>query len=749
MTSQASPARGLLQPALPRFLRFSRAEWLFSVKCFTAAMLAMYIASRAGLPRPFWAMMTTYVVANPLTGATRSKALFRFLGTLVGCTATVAIVPALANAPELLSLALCLWLGLCLFLSLLDRTPRSYVFMLAGYTAALIGFPSVGAPTLLFDTAMARVQEIGLGILTASVVHSIVLPVGMGATLTAMLDRALGDARQWLGDLLRPAAAGDERTPARRQALAVDRRRLALDITQLRILSTHIPFDTSHVRWTAGAIRGMQDRIAALTPTLSAVEDRLAAMEQADGALAPDVVALLARASDWLQRGAAAAELPALRQALQALADRSAPEPAADTPPHDAADIDGGTGDEEAEPAAPAPYPAWSRALRIDLAARLDDLLAGWRACTALRRDVEAGLAGDAPPRRRTASLGRQVLHRDVGMAALSSFAAMVAVGLCCFFWIATGWPSGSVAAMMAGIFCSFFATMDDPVPAIHGFLVATLWSVPIAALYVLVALPLIHDFGMLVLVCAPVFLVLGCYAGRPATMLTGLGMTMGVAGSLALHDTASADIVSFLNSNIAQVVGIVVAARVTRLIRSVGSDWSAGRIRRATWRDLAGMASARRGEGRRDAYAARMLDRIALLAPRVAQGDTGPDSPGTQRVLRELRIGQDIALLQRLRPQLPQDGAAGLLAGVAQVFRDRVAGLPDEAARPAGLLREVDRMLAQALDDDAARPGADRQRSPVTALVGLRRNLFPDAPALLPAAGAPASATVSGVPLP
>ncbi|QHI98334.1 FUSC family protein [Xylophilus rhododendri] len=710
---------------LPGFLRFNRAEWLFSVKTFAAAMLAMYLANRAGLPRPFWAMTAAYIVSNPLAGATRSKALYRFLGTLLGCTATVLIVPALANAPFLLSLVLSLWLGTCLFISLLDRTPRSYVFMLAGYTAALIGFPSVEAPNLLFDTAMARVQEIGLGILCASLVHAIVLPVGMSATLSGMLDRALGDARTWLSDLLGPARTQGMVAPARREALSVDRRRLALDITQLRLLSTHIPYDTSHVRWTAGAIREMQDRIAALTPTLSALEDRLLAMEQDRGGLAPDVQDLLGSAAQWLEAGGDAATLPVLRQQVQALADDSLP-----------AIDDGFVGP-------PAPHSPWTRALRIDLAARLDQLLLGWRACTVLRRDIEAGLAGHAAPLRRSAALGNRVLHRDVGMALLSAFAAVVAVGLCCFFWIYTGWPSGSVAAMMAGVFCSFFATMDDPVPAIHGFLVATLWSLPLGVLYMLVALPLIHDFGMLVLVCAPVFLVLGCYAGRPATMLMGLGMVMGISGSLALHDTASADIASFLNTNLAQIVGIVAAARVTRLIRSVGTDWSAARIRRATWRDLAGMASARRGEVQPDAYAARMLDRIALLAPRVAAGDTQPGSPRTQRVLRDLRVGDDIAQLQQLRTRLPQAGLGGLLAGIAEVFRDRIAGRAEatsnEVERSPGLLRELDRMLASALQQ---MPRPDHRRA-VAALVGLRRNLFPEAPAAL------AAAPVSGVSIP
>lgn len=81
-------------------LRFTRAEILFSLKSFAAAMLAMVIASRAGLPRPFWALLTSYVVAAPMAGNVRSKALYRFCGTLIGCTATVLIVPALANAPS-------------------------------------------------------------------------------------------------------------------------------------------------------------------------------------------------------------------------------------------------------------------------------------------------------------------------------------------------------------------------------------------------------------------------------------------------------------------------------------------------------------------------------------------------------------------------------------------------------------------------------------------------------------------------
>lgn len=692
--------------------RFTRAELLFSAKSFAAAMLAMYLASRAGLPRPFWALMTTYVVAHPLAGAVRSKALYRFCGTLIGSTATVLLVPALSNAPELLTLVLALWVGLCLCISLFDRTPRSYVFMLAGYTAALIGFPSVQTPLVLFDTAMARVEEIGLGIFCATLVHSLVFPAGLAPTVLGLLDRTLVDARKWLGDLLQPAGQGERSASADPRRLDDDRRRLAGDITQLRLLSTHVPFDTTHLRWTAGAIRAMQDRVAALTPALSAVEDRLQALVQAEGALASDVTAVLAQASQWLReeaepaadaaaRAARAERLQALRRAIDALSASATPDGAA---------------------AAPTP---WGRALRIGLAGRLEELVDGWTACAQLRQDIDEGLKG-AAPLRRTAALGARVLHRDYGMALLSALAAVIAICLCGAFWIVTGWPMGSAATMMAAVFCCFFATMDDPVPAIHGFLKWTLWSVPISAVYVLVLMPTVQDFGMLVAICAPLFLLLGLYLPRPTHFMPAMALIFGVCGTLALHDTASSDLVSFINSMIGQIVGVVVAARVTRLVRSVGADWSARRIQRATWRELGDMAASSQPQyAQSDAYAVRMLDRIGLLAPRIAQAGGTVEGVAANDALRDLRMGADIAVLQRVRAQLPMATAAALLGSISRFFRQRGEGGTNP--RPPSLLPQIDDALNAVLQArDTAAPAASR--AAVTALVGLRRNLFPDA---------------------
>jgi uncharacterized membrane protein YccC len=157
---------------LPFLVR--HADIIFAVKTFIAAVMALLIALAVDLPRPYWALATVYIASQPLAGATRSKALFRVTGTLIGAAASVVLVPTFVNAPELLSLALALWVGLCLYVSLLDRTPRGYMFMLAGYTAALIGFPSVSDPAGIFDIAVSRSEEIILGILCASIVSTIV-----------------------------------------------------------------------------------------------------------------------------------------------------------------------------------------------------------------------------------------------------------------------------------------------------------------------------------------------------------------------------------------------------------------------------------------------------------------------------------------------------------------------------------------------------------------------------------------------
>lgn len=675
----------------------SRSELLFSVKSFAAAMLSVYLSLRIGLPRPFWAMMTAYIVAQPFAGPTRSKGLYRAGGTILGATAVTLLVPHLVNSPELLSLALALWIAGCLYFSLLDRTPRSYMLMLAGYTAGLIGFPAVSNPGAIFDIALARVEEIVLGITCATVVHSLVLPQSFGPVLLARLDQAVRDARHWIRDALNPA--GDARS-------AADRRKLATDITELRMMSTHLPFDTSRLRWTGSAVNALQERLSQFVPIVSGIEDRLGALREMG---ATDVSA---HWSGLLQDVVALVETPKDTDIAKA----------------------GGSLHERIDELAPPVLRGlgWTGMIELNLAARLHRLVDIAVEMRALRQHIDAGVHGRLPAEvRRLPGVSPSALHLDRGMALLSAFAAIVAVLVCCAFWILTGWPAGAAAPMMAAVLCCFFSTQDNPVPFIRGFLEYTIYSIPVSALYLLVLLPAAHNFETLVLFCAPVFLLLGVFVARPATFGRAFPFLFGVTGTLALMDTDTADMVSFTNGMLAQIAGLVAAAVITSMFRRVGAGWTARRLLKAGWRELA-----RLGKGEKTTlgeFSARMVDRIGLLAPRLAlAAQATPDDPqGLQArdALRDLRVGLNMTLLQQIRAQLGRgDAALGPLMAQLSHHFERLPALDKDGETH--LLGALDNALRAVCEGTHDAP----QREALAALTGIRRDLFPWAAPYQPA---------------
>lgn len=672
-------------------------EILFSLKCFIASMLALYVSLAAGLPRPFWAMMTAYIVASPFSGAVRSKALFRVCGTLIGSLVTIYLVPRMANAPELLSLALACWVGLCLYVSLLDRTPRSYIFMLAGYTAGLIGFPAVTNPASVFDSGLARVEEITIGILSATVVHSLLFPQGVGPALLARLDRAIADSQRWMSEVLKPGAA---KAPNPHTRLA-----LAGEISEMRVMSTHLPFDTSQLRWTAGMVHGLHDRLTIMVPLLLAVEDRLNALREVD----PDSLTpwrrLLDDISAWVAAGRDAD--PARAAQLRAELARLKPELAAGA--------------------------SWSDILRLNLAQRLDALIEACEDGLELRSDVGAVMAGGAASY--TPHVSPAVLHRDHGMALRSALAAVITILICCAFWIATAWPSGAAAPMMAGVLCCFFATQDDPVPAIRSFSVWTVMSMPVGAIYIMFILPAVHSYEMLVLVIAPVFLIGGVFMPRPATMGSSLAFLIGVAGTLSLQDTGTLDIPNFLNSMAAQLFGFIAAAVMTRLLRTVGGDWMARRMLGAARREVAQIARPGLARGPQSLLhvSARMVDRIGLLMPRLAVAHPTPEARAVAvDGLRELRVGIHVAALCGMEQQLAQAGVAlrPLLDKLAAYFG---RGGHEHGQAPATLLEGLDQTLRAVCGAAASAGIAANATNAAAVLASMRRDLFPRAAAYQP----------------
>jgi len=656
-------------------------DWAFAIKTCAAAILALYLAMWIDLPRPYWALGTVYITSQVLAGATRSKALYRVLGTVLGAAVTVILVPNLANAPELLTLAIAFWVALCLYVSLLDRTPSSYLMMLGGYTAALIGFPAVGEPGAMFDTAVARAEEILLGILCASLVSTLVLPRSVAPLIAGRLDLWLHDARGWVADVLGRTGSGRD-TQARRLRLASDA--LAFDA-----LATPLRYDMTGGERSAAAMATLRQHMLMVLPIVSAVADRIAALDRA-GALTARVRGVLDDMAAWIASGTTDPDAAArMRAAVDGVDPRL------------------GQGSN------------WSDVVLASLVARLRDVIDLRQDARLLQWHVVDGTPVTADLAFPYTAKARSIRHRDHGMAVLSAIGVFLTVLLACAIWIATGWPDGSGAPMMAAVACCFFATQDDPAPSIVGFANSAIVGSAWAGLYLFAVLPRATSFEMLALALAPGLILCGLFMTQPRTAPMALGAAVNGSAMIALQGSYTGDFASFANASVAVITGMWIAAVVTRLVRSVGADWTARRLRFVNRRSLADAAE-RRGAENGLELAAIMLDRIGLIAPRLAALPP-EDAEWTADLVAEVRVGINVVELRRDRRRLSREARSGverLLVALAAYFRTR-ASQP-----PAALLDTID----AAMDATATQLRQAAHRAALLALVGIRRGLFPDA---------------------
>jgi uncharacterized membrane protein YccC len=670
-----------------RLMQIDTDEVLFSIKCFLAAMLAFYIALRIGLTRPYWAVTTSYIVAQPLAGAVLSKAVFRLLGTGLGALAAVVLVPSLVNEPIILSVALALWLGICLYISLLDRTPRAYIFLLAGYTASIIGFPSVNLPGAIFDTAILRVQEIVIGILCGSFIHGVVFPRTVTARLLQRIDTILADAERWTREAL-------GRSP--RTTSPQEQRRIAIDLGELDQLSVHLPFDTARLLPRVRTVRALQDQLLQILPLGSTVEDRLTALHETGGVPA-DIDALVEEASDWFadgvhrgDRDVTAAELIARLQ----------------------------TG---SQPNAEAL--CWRDLLALNLRARLADLIAIHRDAHDLRDQLRSPSARAINPHvgdLLSQAHGR-ALHRDRGLALRAAAGTFACIALGCSFWIATAWADGAGAVLIAGVCCALFGNVDRPGPVIFQFFIGSAIGLAVAMGYAYAIVPRVNSFGLFVAVMAPPLLLVGSLMARPKLTLVALGALLGFANTVGFNATYETDFASFVNGAIAQLTGTGFAVVTVSLFQTIGADSSVARLFRAGWRDVA-----RRADGRstdETCWSSRMLDRIGLLLPRLAARPVRENPDGLLDALTDMRTGIVAGRLRRLSRTGEREPIDAALDGIARHFRGLDPSRP--APPPDNLLMLIDQGVAAFAADLEPK----RCREGLVLLTSLRRNLFPTAP--------------------
>lgn len=662
-------------------------RFLFSLKSYVAAMLALFIAYSLDLDKPYWALVSAYIISQPLASAVRSKAFYRIYGSFLGAIAAIIIVPNFVNEPILLSLLLSLWISLCLYISVLDRTPRSYIFLLAGYTIGIIGFPSVESPNNIFNDSVSRFEEITIGILCASFIHGIFFPEKISIVINKDIEAwwqkvkkltyemfASGTKKEWVGDW----------------------QTLAAEITQIYILSTHLTFDTANPEST-NIVLALDEHMACFLSALYVIDDRLSVLSDKEGLELKQLV---------LQR------IKLLFEKSEALENKKLQ------------DVDEKIKQLEPEIKANS---SWYDILKLSLIVNINHLITLYKEGLRLRHNLFLfdNMSSNnillKPFKRKI-----RPLYNDHKIAFLSALATFITTMSICFFWIATAWPDGSVAAQLAAIACCFFASQIDPVPFILLFMYVLIATTPVAAFYLFAVLPRVNGFMMLALVFAPFYLLAGFFATIQRWSVASMAALLSMSYLILLQNHYSGEFDTYMNVAIAFVVGMGGAAFFNYFFRSLGRDWHIRRLLSSIRYDLADLA-AKNKPGDLTVFTLRTADKLGLMFPLTTHY---ANNRLILRGIRGISLGNDIFLLQKALLDMP--AAEGklirrLLDYLAQHFYLYKLDKTPEANSQLSI------MIDYALTKVTAMPTMTAKTDALLGLCSLRRNLFPDFPPYVP----------------
>ncbi len=641
----------------------TKSALLFAVKTCIAAFLALYIALKLNLDKPAWAMVSVYVISQLYSASTVSKAIFRFLGTVLGGIFIFVIYPLTVQHPLLFSLSVSLWVACCLFLSLHDRTPKSYIFMLAGYSAAIMGFADVTTPLGITYTVISRVEEITVAIICSSLIHMLVFPVRMRSLLEGSVTNWYESAKKLCNELL--TAESKESTPERAQILV----QMANYPLSVETLITHLVYEGDSARKLIRLVSAQYQHLSYLIPTLTAIEKRLSLLAE-QGIIFPDYVAQsFNHFLQWLNSPEQSGQAKWIEDDIGASQERIKGQYA--------------NGEISAE----------EGLLLIGLLERLQNFIRLSESYLGAKERVST--MGNQRNRDKVKLIRK---HADRGLILLSCFTAFAATMLGCLFWIGTGWKDGSTAPMMGAVVCSFFASMDSPVGSMKVFLKGVLVAIVVSIIYVGVFIPPAVTFESLIIVLAPGLIALGLVIANPSTNFIGLIIATQIPGFIGMTHNLKPDLLSIINAAISTVVGIVMAVVLTAVIRNKRPSWTAKRVLRRGIRELLQFTSEIKIDASsllaRQRFVASMIDKINIILPRnTVDPLTGVALGGN--LITEIWLGVNCydfyARHQDILRENTLDSDA-LLAEITRYYKKRLRDIT--IPPPQSLLNELDKLL-------------------------------------------------------
>lgn len=641
--------------------RPNKLDWIFATKTFIAAMLALYIAFSLNLSYPMWAMGTVFVIANPYSGMTASKSIYRILGTLGGACFAVAVTPYLINTPWLFSFVLASWVALCLYISLLDRTPRSYITMLAGYTAVIICFNAVFyiETVSIFDMALGRFLEISLGVVCSAVVTTTIFPMNIGPVVEMRVSKSLKDIKSVFDAILSDPKHQDNYT----QLLAS----ITRDTTDIHTMAIHLSYEKSKLKGMTKPLQELLHQMTMLLANLVAMSERIKQLDEIDLGY-----------RQYLQR---------FHQQVDAFLDAQHTIQQ-DQLKHLPADFDQVF--DEIVKHAKAEQRIVLGSLKMDIRHCIQNV----QTVRLIWQYIQNGQT-TLPESVVSLTTTYPSLHRDYGVAIRGGISAFLTILIACAFWILSGWKYGFMMAEMAAISACILTFLDNPVPALKMFIQATTVAAVFVFIYAFGIFPQVGSFFELVLVFAPFLMFCLLLFLHPPLNGFGLPLIMGTVMGSNVKNHYFMDPNLVLDFSLGTIIGPIISICVVHMVRAMSPDMTVQRIlalhykaiRETIWMDY--------GIGFR-IHLRSMLDRIGVLNTKQVQSEHL--SVEINAALIESSAVIDLTRLQELVKKLSTESPVVASIFQLQKYLNQWFGLKEKGQNDQQLLTSIVRQLDQIL---------------------------------------------------
>ena len=599
--------------------RPSRLDLIFACKTFVAGMLALFISFELDLINPMWSIGTVMIIANPYSGMVSSKCVYRLIGTVAGAVIALLLTPHFINTPWLFTVILSLWVGFALYVSLLDRTPRSYVFMLAGYSTAMIVYNAITYIDTynIFDIAVARVLEISVGVVSSAIVSATFFPVHVGAMIKQRVNKTLNDLEATFEKLIAVQETPENYT----QVLSV----ITRDASDIHALAVHLAYEKGELKGMTKPLQEMLHQVSLVVANLVALSQRVKQLEHLH------LVNLVSHL-DMLRQHT----VTFLKQEKSLL-------------PADLQTLPIGFEEDFAEliSKATSEQKVVLAALKMDVRHFIANILA----VKLLWQQIQQGNK-EIPIEITAITTKYPSLHRDHGIAIRGGISAVLITFIVTAAWILSGWKAGFMMAQMGAITACILTALDNPVPVLRIFIWGSIVSAGLVFLYAFGIFPHVTHFWQLALVLFPVFLVAVTMMANQMLMPVGMVLGINTMMGLNLHNKYTMDAVSYLDSSFAMVLGVLVSLIVIDLVRAVSPDTSATRILTLHYQAMRQALNLSYGSEFK-IHLRSMLDRVGVLNTKMVQNPEVKIS--IQNALIESSSIIDLVRLQEISQKLPQ----------------------------------------------------------------------------------------------